>query len=92
MVGNKGICARWGGEELAVCIPNVTATRAKEIAAKFVEVMPTVTKPKVTISAGLITWNTDEQPIFKSIFSQADDALYQAKNSGKNRFVVYGES
>lgn len=92
MVGNKGICARWGGEELAVCIPDVTATRAKEIAAKFVEVMPTVTKPKVTISAGLITWNTDEQPIFKSIFSQADDALYQAKNSGKNRFVVYGES
>ena len=53
--------------------------------------MPKITKPQVTISAGLITWNTDEQPIFKSIFSQADDALYQAKNSGKNRFVVYGE-
>lgn len=91
MVGDKGICARWGGEELAVCIPNVSVAYAKQVAQKFVEVMPTVTKPQVTISAGLITWNTEEQPIFKSIFSQADDALYQAKNSGKNRFVVYGE-
>lgn len=91
MVGEQGICARWGGEELAVCIPNVSVAYAKEVAAKFVEVMPKITKPQVTISAGLITWNTDEQPIFKSIFSQADDALYQAKNSGKNRFVVYGE-
>lgn len=88
-VGNKGICARWGGEELSVYAPNVTVTEAKILSKKIVEKIPQVTSPKVTVSAGLMTWNQGDRPKFRQLFLQADTALYVAKNKGKNQVCFY---
>ncbi|WP_244294787.1 sensor domain-containing diguanylate cyclase [Lysinibacillus fusiformis] len=91
-IGSRGICARWGGEEMSVYVPNISEKEALELAAAIVEIIPSATDPQVTISAGLITWNDQDRPAFQSVFLHADTALYEAKNSGKNRFCIHGDS
>lgn len=88
-IGASGICARWGGEEMSVYVPNVGEQEAIELASTIVEVIPNATDPKVTISAGLITWDQYYRPAFQSVFLHADTALYEAKNNGKNRFCIH---
>ncbi len=91
-IGTRGICSRWGGEELAVYIPNTLDHEALTIAQKVVDVVPQMTNPSVTVSAGLITWHKQLRPDFQEIFLQADTALYNAKRSGKNRVCLFEES
>lgn len=91
-IGTRGICARWGGEEMSVYIPNINENEAIDLAATIVAVIPSTTDPQVTISAGLITWDELYCPAFQSVFLHADTALYEAKNSGKNRFCIHDRS
>lgn len=91
-IGSRGICARWGGEEMSVYVPNIDEKEALELASTIVEVIPSATDPQVTISAGLITWDERDRPAFQSVFLHADTALYEAKNSGKNRFCTHNGS
>ncbi|MEG0451137.1 MAG: sensor domain-containing diguanylate cyclase, partial [Lysinibacillus sp.] len=88
-IGSRGICARWGGEEMAVYVPNVNEEQAIQLCSEIVAVIPTVTDPKVTISAGLVSWNQERLPLFQSVFLHADNALYEAKNSGKNKYCMH---
>lgn len=92
IVGTRGICARWGGEEMAVYVPNILSDEAIKLSKHIVETIPETTTPKVTISAGLITWKKQQPLEFQSIFLQADMALYNAKNNGKNQVCVFDES
>ena len=91
-IGTRGICARWGGEELAVYIPNILEHEALKIAKEVVAVIPESTNPSVTISAGLITWDKKERPELKKIFLHADTALYNAKHNGKNQVCVFDDT
>jgi len=88
-IGTRGICARWGGEEMSIYVPNINEKEAIELTATIVAVIPKATDPQVTISAGLITWDEQYRPAFQSVFLHADTALYQAKNSGKNRYCIH---
>lgn len=88
-VGEKGICARWGGEELSIYVPNISESEAYHLAKKIVSQIPKITVPKVTVSAGLITWHKQNRPEYQQLFLQADKALYAAKNSGKNKVCIY---
>ncbi|MCM3387453.1 sensor domain-containing diguanylate cyclase [Ureibacillus chungkukjangi] len=92
VIGTRGICARWGGEELAVYVPNILVAEVEKLASQIVESVPVATNPTVTVSAGLITWNTKQRPEFQSIFLHADTALYNAKSTGKNKFSIFNES
>jgi diguanylate cyclase (GGDEF)-like protein len=88
-IGARGICSRWGGEELAIYIPNILDGEAIKVSKELVEVVPKITNPSVTISAGMITWNNQKRPDLKQLFLQADKALYNAKNKGKNRVCIF---
>ncbi len=79
--------ARWGGEELAILLPETDLEGAKSVAESIrqkIESHQYSEVGHVTASLGvatLIDENTD-------LFAIADKALYQAKEAGRNRVVA----
>ena len=89
-VGEMGVSARWGGEEIAVYLPLVDFTEGAELASRLVELIPRVTEPRVTVSIGINSRTMEQRMTFQELFHYADTALYMAKNNGKDQFVIYG--
>jgi diguanylate cyclase (GGDEF)-like protein len=84
------IC-RWGGEEfliaLANCKANVAYTIAEKIRHIAAEKLVTgkdLSQP-ITISIGVADYGLNETK--DQLFSRADEALYRAKNNGRNQVV-----
>jgi len=79
---------RWGGEEfLIVCDTDTKgATLIAEKLRKEIESTLLEKVQRKTISLGVAQF-TDNDTI-NTLFKKADDALYKAKNSGKNRVVI----
>ena len=78
---------RYGGEEFLVLLPDTSREQAFQIAQRIqkhlAEALP---PPKVTISIGVASVaGTDT--LYAAI-GRADQALYTAKNNGRNRIVV----
>lgn len=84
-VENKGIAARWGGEELAVYIPEVSSNEGNEMANNIRETIKKVTNPSITISCGISSWHKGQNDYQEALFLRADQALYKAKMNGKDR-------
>ena len=87
-----GIGARWGGEELAVYLSQMSISQGVEIGRKLLEEIPKQTNPSVTISMGLCGWEKHNSNGFIDLFHSADTALYQAKNNGKNQLRLFQAS
>lgn len=87
------ILARYGGEEFAIALPHTDAEAARVVAERIrIKVMRHQTQIVggmlfATISGGISQYLPNETSIEDTI-KRADDALYQAKNSGRNRVVV----
>ena len=83
------IVARLGGEEFAVVAPNMDVDmmiRFAERIRKAISAMTIVSgnvRLKVTASVGLAVWDCKEPA--ESLFRRADQHLYEAKKSGRNR-------
>ena len=86
------IGARWGGEELAIYLPGAPLEIGVLIANRLVHRVEKHTNPSVTISCGVSTWVKGQEDSVKSLFKRADQALYLAKSSGKNKVVVQKEN
>ncbi|WFR65359.1 sensor domain-containing diguanylate cyclase [Paenibacillus amylolyticus] len=85
----QDVCARWGGEELAIYMPQVSVRQALDYAEVIRQRVAEETRPLVTVSSGIAEWNwMDEKVSVESLFYRADMALYSAKNGGRNRIVV----
>ncbi|WP_442595510.1 diguanylate cyclase [Neobacillus sp. D3-1R] len=82
------IGARWGGEELAIYLPNVPLETGISIAERLVLKVSDETTPQVTISCGVSYWKRECIDTAQSLFSRADRALYRAKGSGKNKVEI----
>ncbi len=84
------IAARWGGEELALYLPSVELEHGIKVAERLVKVVRESTNPPVTISGGVSYWSADNpDDTADKLFNRADQALYEAKRTGKNRVVVF---
>lgn len=82
------IAARWGGEELALYLPSVELEHGVKVAERLVKVISESTNPPVTISSGVSYWSEDNpDDTADKLFNRADQALYEAKRTGKNRVV-----
>jgi diguanylate cyclase (GGDEF)-like protein len=81
--------ARWGGEEFLVLLPDTRRGEARAMAERIRELIgrqPFVTSAgplRVTASVGAAELDADEGP--SSLLQRADEALYRAKDSGRNR-------
>jgi len=81
--------ARWGGEEFVLVCRSTQIGQAAIIAEKLRELIANYQFVKglhVTVSMGVATLNANEP--LEQLFKSADDALYSAKHSGRNRVVV----
>lgn len=89
------LLARYGGEEFAVILPNTDQAEALQAAERLrrsVEAMnlPHATsqvRDRVTISVGVATRVPPLGEDSASLLGDADAALYQAKQAGRNRVV-----
>jgi diguanylate cyclase (GGDEF)-like protein len=86
------LAARYGGEEFVVVLTDITIDGAETVAEKIRhavqhEAIPHVASQlgvlSVSIGVALLKPTTDDQPAV--LIAMADQALYQAKNSGRNR-------
>jgi diguanylate cyclase (GGDEF)-like protein len=90
VVRSTDVAARWGGEELAAYLPRIGVEDGKRVAIRIIEEVEKISNPKVTTSCGVSSWNkTDNKDASLNVlFKNADDALYEAKENGKNRVMV----
>ena len=86
----------YGGDECVLCFPNTPLSEAY----KTVECLRTTIEHhrfdydnqflKVSMSIGLASWPIHGETL-DDLMESADEALYEAKRSGRNRVVVAGE-
>jgi diguanylate cyclase (GGDEF)-like protein len=85
--------ARYGGDEFAVILPNTVLKDAKIVAERIVEAVasrPTNWNSEeipLSVSVGLGEYDADTNP--EDITSRSDQALYKAKQAGKNTVRVF---
>lgn len=91
------IFGRIGGEEFAIVMPDTglesarfAAERLRQAVARAELLTDTEERLHITISLGLVALSTEINDI-KSLLKAADEALYVAKNSGRNLVKVFGE-
>jgi len=83
--------ARYGGEEFVLVIPGTTLAGGVMVAERLRQAVLEHTFPPpledltVTISAGVATYPSPNVDSVDSLFRQADEALYRAKQNGRNR-------
>ena len=82
--------ARYGGEEFCVVLPETSLQGAQHVAEKLREAVANLPHPVPTISVGVAVWQL--QVSADELLGQADDALYHAKQRGRDRVAVHGES
>lgn len=80
--------ARWGGEEMAIYLPNVSLKDGFHVGKRIMHKIREETNPSITVSCGIANWKSGEENTYNSLFNRADKALYQAKSSGKNKIVI----
>lgn len=102
----KGVCAsikrcvaghghvyRYGGEEIAVVLPNASWKQAEEFAERIRKAVADVEIPydqkhlKVTCSIGISESPSHANEV-NAIIKKADEALYMSKNNGRNKTTI----
>ena len=92
------IATRYGGEEFALLLPQTDAAMALHLAERIRQRIDGKTidissdkQIHITVSCGVNEMDSHQQEseeAGQNLLSQADEALYQAKNQGRNRSVL----
>lgn len=85
-IRNVDIFARWGGEEFMILAPETSPTASHELAERLCAAIAGYPFPlvgRVTASFGVAPLRAGDDG--DTLLKRADDALYRAKESGRNR-------
>ncbi|MDO4262695.1 MAG: GGDEF domain-containing protein [Deinococcus sp.] len=89
VAGLDALTARYGGEEFLVALPGVRSEEARRVAEQIrlrtMQLSWDVPGLQVTVSVGLT--RAVPHDTVSSLISRADEALYRAKRTGRNRVV-----
>jgi diguanylate cyclase (GGDEF)-like protein len=91
---NYDIAARYGGEEFVAVLPDTTLKEAFHVADRIrlsVQGMcfaGALAKEQITASLGVATFPSPCYDDIDGLLRAADEALYQAKEEGRNRVVI----
>ncbi len=98
----EDICARYGGEEMVILLPETAQAKAQEVAedlrqqlAEMAVPLPTGGTLHLTASFGVASLSGDSSrwsTASDDLLSRADQAVYRAKDQGRNRVVVAEEN
>ncbi|MGK7919377.1 MAG: GGDEF domain-containing protein [Trichodesmium sp.] len=95
---NQSLVARYGGEEFAIVLPNTNPTNAISIAEEIRSQIKSLNilhqasfvLENVTLSLGVATRIPELGGSMEKLIAEADQALYQAKETGRDR-VIFSE-
>ncbi|TNJ02849.1 GGDEF domain-containing protein [Aeromonas veronii] len=90
----SGLVARYGGEEFVLLLPNTDRQAAASVAQRLqdglaslqLEHLASDVAPWVTVSQGIASNVSGEEA--SQLLERADQALYRAKESGRNQFCT----
>ena len=88
------IAARYGGEEFLMILPQSNSQGAFKIAERVREEIMKMSfvgndsKFSVTTSCGVAELNRDYMKNTDQLINMADNAMYEAKNSGRNKTII----
>nr|WP_278003552.1 sensor domain-containing diguanylate cyclase [Nodosilinea sp. TSF1-S3] len=94
------LAARYGGEEFAMVLPNTTAAGAIALASEAQTYLtrlaiPNAASPlygQVTMSFGIAAMTPAPAFSTETLLQRADQALYAAKQAGRNRYCLWSEA
>ena len=94
------LVARYGGEEFAILLPNTDAAGAMHVAQllqaqiQSLQILhaTSLVSGQVTVSIGVVSWVPEQRLSVEAFVEQADQALYEAKNTGRARSVLASSS
>ena len=100
MRGNRDLVSRYGGEEFLIVLPGVDEEEATTVAERIREGVEHASLPNpasqvspyATVSVGVVHASDVATILPEQLQNQADEALYLAKQSGRNRVVLYKAS
>src|SRR5262249_55345042 len=93
-IRREELFARYGGEEVAIVLPEATSEKGRGVAERVREMVaaqPFTYEGKqfsMTVSIGVAATIGDVSLTPEALIRQADDRLYQAKHEGRNRVVA----
>ncbi len=94
-IARGGDCvARTGGDEFTLLLPETSAAGAFRLATRVREAVSLhrfqgVSKLAVSVSIGLVADRVHDENILHDLHSRADEALYAAKDAGRDRVSIW---
>ena len=92
----EDVVSRFGGEEFVIYLNNAGSQAAALVAERLRSVIADSSVPddngnsiKITVSIGVVS--SEKTASLEVLLRQVDDAMYLAKNRGRNQIAVYDE-
>jgi len=89
------VAARYGGDEFVLLLPHASATDAASVTQRIRDefgqgsaIVLRRNEP-VTMSAGIASRKADDSNSAEQLLARADQALYEAKDGGRNRIAIH---